>query len=152
MDSSWPTCTIDSMARLLALLLLASALGARPAHHLPTQHRPTQHRATRFHVQATAFAIHGVTASGTRSHTGTAAADPRFLPMGTVVRVHDAGDYSGEYLITDTGAHIKGRRIDLRLASRSEARRFGRRMVWVQVMKWGDGAVSDEADRRAEDR
>ena len=127
------------MTRVIALLLLASTLSARPAHH----------RATRYHVEATAFCLHGTTAAGTRSHTGTAAADPAFLPFGSVIRVHNAGPYSGEYLITDTGARMNGRRIDLRLSSRREARRFGRRMVWVQVVKWGDGAVSGEADRRA---
>jgi 3D (Asp-Asp-Asp) domain-containing protein len=127
------------MVRIIALLLLASSLNAEPSHH----------RATRYHVEATAFCLHGKTAAGTRSHTGTAAADPAFLPLGSVVRVHNAGAYSGEYLITDTGARMTGRRIDLRLASPREARRFGKRMVWVQVVKWGDGAVSGEADRRA---
>src|SRR5579872_6031487 len=99
-------------------MLTAAVLAARPAH------RPA-HRPTRYRVQATAFCLHGPTAAGTWSHTGTAAADPNFLPMGSVIRVHDAGPYSGEYLITDTGARVVGRHIDLRLATRREAREFG---------------------------
>src|SRR5579872_327166 len=123
-------------------MLTAAVLAARPAH------RPA-HRPTRYRVQATAFCLHGITAAGTRSHTGTAAADPNFLPMGTLVRIHEAGPYSGEYLITDTGGKVVGRHIDLRLPSRREARRFGKRIVWVQVVRWGSGVVSARADQRA---
>ena len=135
------------MHRLAAILLITAAvLAAHPAHR--RTHRPG-HRPTRYRVQATAFCLHGTTAAGTRSHTGTAAADPNFLPMGTVVRVHDAGPYSGEYLITDTGGKVVGRHIDLRLSSRREARQFGKRILWVQVIRWGSGVVSARADQRA---
>jgi 3D (Asp-Asp-Asp) domain-containing protein len=124
------------MQRLLAILLLCGAVAAQT--HTPR-------RPTRYHVRATAFCLHGVTAAGTRSHTGTVAADPDFLPMGTSIRIHNAGVYSGVYEVTDTGKAVKGRHIDLRLETPAAARRFGNRMVWVEVLKWGDGDVKDEA-------
>ena len=125
------------MKKFLAILMLCAAIPA------------AAHRHTRYRVTATAFCLHGITAAGTRSHVGTAAADPEFLPLGTLIRVRDAGHYSGTYLITDTGAKINGRHIDLRLPTRRAARRFGKRRVWLQVLKWGDGEVSYRADREA---
>lgn len=123
---------------LLSAVLLCAPLPAR-----------VRHRHTRYRVQATAFCLRGTTAAGTRSHTGTAAADPSFLPLGTRIRFAGEKGYSGTYLITDTGSRIKGRRIDLRLATLSAARRFGRRVVWIQVVHWGDGEVSPREDARA---
>ena len=46
----------------------------------------------------------------------------------------DAGKYSGEYLVSDTGRTIKGREIDIYLASDAEAKRFGRKRVRVEVL------------------
>jgi 3D (Asp-Asp-Asp) domain-containing protein len=123
---------------ILAVAMCCTPLAAR-----------ARHRHTRYRVRATAFCLHGTTAAGTRSHTGTAAADPAFLPLGTRVRVSEAKGYSGTYLITDTGSRIKGRHIDLRLPTPSAARRFGKRMVWIQVLHWGDGEVTAREDARA---
>ncbi len=128
------------MRRLLAILLLCGAVAAQTDTH---------RRPTRYHVRATAFCLHGVTAAGTRSHIGTVAADPNFLPIGTSIRIHNAGVYSGTYEVTDTGTAVKGRHIDLRLATPAAAKRFGNQMVWVQVLKWGEGDVKDEARVRA---
>ena len=128
------------MRSILAILLLASA---------PMFAAAPPHRYTHYHVRATAFCLHGLTAAGTVSHIGTAAADPAFLPIGTTVRVEGVGEYSGEYLITDTGSKVAGRHIDLRLPSRAAARKFGSRMVWIQVVKWGNGDVKPEEDHVA---
>jgi 3D (Asp-Asp-Asp) domain-containing protein len=84
--------------------------------------------------EATAYSIEGTTASGAQTREGTCAADPRVLPLGSRIRVHDAGKYSGEYLVTDTGPGIKGREIDIYLANDAEAKRFGRRNVRVEVL------------------
>jgi 3D (Asp-Asp-Asp) domain-containing protein len=92
------------------------------------------------HMQATAFSTwKHPTASGTAPHAGVAAADPSVLPLGTVIRVTGAGPHSGEYIVTDTGAKIGGRRIDLFVPSTAEARKFGRKMVRVQVLHRGTG-------------
>src|SRR5579883_2468060 len=119
------------MARLLAIVLVCGAVCASASRHQPSRYR----------VQATAFCLHGITAAGTVSRTGTVAADPGFLPIGTTIRVFDAGAYSGEYVVTDTGQKIIGRHIDLRLPSPAAAKRFGKRTVWIHVVKWGDGQV-----------
>jgi 3D (Asp-Asp-Asp) domain-containing protein len=88
---------------------------------------------------ATAHSIEGQTANGTLAKPGTAAADPRVLPLGTRIHVFGAGRYSGHYTITDTGPAVKGREIDLYMASNTEAKRFGRRRVKVIVLKRGEG-------------
>jgi len=82
---------------------------------------------------ATAYSIQGQTAAGIAAHKGTIAADPRILPLGSVVHIR-AGDYSGTYLVLDTGAKIKGRKIDIYMPDRREAISFGRRSVRLKVL------------------
>jgi len=81
---------------------------------------------------ATAYALDGKTAAGVRAKPGIVAADPAVLPLGTRIRVHDAGPYSGEYTVGDTGARVKGRRIDIFVRDRREAKRFGQKSVRVE--------------------
>ena len=90
--------------------------------------------------QATAYADHGITASGHETGPGTAAADPRVLPFGTRVRMTGAGAYSGEYVVWDTGRDVAGRMLDIFVPDERAARRFGRRRVRVEVISWGRGA------------
>ena len=85
--------------------------------------------------KATAYSIYGRTRSGARTQQGTMAADPRVLPLGTVVQVN-AGKYSGVYTVHDTGGAIKGNRVDVWLPSYKEARRFGRRAIKLVVLKY----------------
>ncbi|MCS7079545.1 MAG: 3D domain-containing protein [Chloracidobacterium sp.] len=85
---------------------------------------------------ATAYSLKGRTASGERVRPGIVAADPRVLPLGSVVKVH-AGQYSGVYHVKDTGGRIRGRRIDIYMPSTREAVRFGRRTVRVEVLRAG---------------
>lgn len=82
---------------------------------------------------ATAYCLRGRTASGTGVRRGIIAADPRVLPLGTRVSL-GAGGQSGSYVVADTGGKIKGRKIDIWMASCSEARRFGRRNVTLSVL------------------
>jgi 3D (Asp-Asp-Asp) domain-containing protein len=88
---------------------------------------------------ATAHSIEGITADGTLAKPGTAAADPKVLPLGTRIRVSGAGAYSGVYTITDTGRAVKGNIIDLYVTSAAAARKFGRRRVKVVILKLGEG-------------
>jgi 3D (Asp-Asp-Asp) domain-containing protein len=85
---------------------------------------------------ATAYSRKGRGASGMGVRAGTIAADPRVLPFGSRVRL-DAGQYSGEYVVTDSGSAIKGRKIDVWIPSFREACRFGRRNVKLTVMSYG---------------
>jgi len=83
--------------------------------------------------EATAYSLHGRTASGAAATTGMIAADPRVLPIGSRVKI-EAGSYSGEYLVADTGGAVKGKRIDIWTPSSREAMRFGRRKVKLTVL------------------
>ena len=85
---------------------------------------------------ATSYSRPGRGASGMGVRFGTIAADPKVLPFGTRVRL-DAGQYSGEYVVTDSGTAIKGRKIDVWLPSHHEACRFGRRNVKLTVLTYG---------------
>jgi 3D (Asp-Asp-Asp) domain-containing protein len=85
---------------------------------------------------ATAYSLRGRTASGKPVAKGLIAADPRHLPLGSRVRL-EAGAYSGEYLVADTGSMVRGRRIDIWTPSSREAMRFGRRTVKLTVLSLG---------------
>jgi 3D (Asp-Asp-Asp) domain-containing protein len=85
---------------------------------------------------ATSYSRPGRGASGMGVRFGTIAADPKVLPFGTRVRL-DAGQYSGEYVVTDSGTAIKGRKIDIWLPTFREACRFGRRNVKLSVLSYG---------------
>jgi 3D (Asp-Asp-Asp) domain-containing protein len=84
--------------------------------------------------EATAYSIEGTTASGEQTREGICAADPKVLPLGSRIRVHQAGAYSGECVVADTGRTIKGREIDIYLADDRAAKRFGRKQVRVEVL------------------
>ena len=82
---------------------------------------------------ATAYSLRGRTASGGYVRRGIIAADRRVLPLGTRVRL-EAGSYSGEYVVADTGGAVRGRKIDIWMPNTSEAMRFGRRPVKLTVL------------------
>jgi 3D (Asp-Asp-Asp) domain-containing protein len=119
------------------LTLLASAADAKP-----------KRRPTRYHFLATAYATEGTTKRGTETRGGVVAADRGVLPLGTRIQVMDAGPYSGVYVVSDTGAKVDGRHIDIYLPDEAEAKRFGKKRVWIKVLKWGDDkALPTEARR-----
>jgi 3D (Asp-Asp-Asp) domain-containing protein len=88
------------------------------------------------HYVATAYSLRGRTASGLPVSKGIIAADPRVLPLGSRVKI-EAGPYSGEYLVADTGGMVRGKRIDIWTPSSREAMRFGRRTVKLTVLSLG---------------
>ncbi len=85
---------------------------------------------------ATAYSLSGRTATGQRVSKGIIAADPSVLPLGTRVRL-EAGSYSGEYVVADTGGAVRGKKIDIWTPSSREANRFGRRLVKLTVLNYG---------------
>ncbi len=85
---------------------------------------------------ATAYSLRGRTASGRYVAPGIIAADPRVLPLGSRVRL-EAGSWSGEYLVADTGGKIKGRKIDIWTPSARQAMKFGRRIVKLTILSYG---------------
>jgi 3D (Asp-Asp-Asp) domain-containing protein len=82
---------------------------------------------------ATAYCLKGRTASGATVQQGMIAADPRVLPLGTIVHIR-AGTYTGTYKVTDTGGRIKGRIVDVYVPTYKEAKQFGRRQVKIKVI------------------
>jgi 3D (Asp-Asp-Asp) domain-containing protein len=82
---------------------------------------------------ATAYCLRGRTATGGSVRRGIVAADPRVLPLGTRIYLN-AGAYSGSYVVADTGGAVKGRKLDIWVPNCSEAVRFGRRGVSVNIL------------------
>jgi 3D (Asp-Asp-Asp) domain-containing protein len=82
---------------------------------------------------ATAYCLKGRTAMGHGVRRGIIAADPRVLRLGSKVSLN-AGAYSGQYFVSDTGGAVRGKRIDIWVPSCSEARRFGRRTVSISLL------------------
>ncbi|HVG22114.1 MAG TPA: 3D domain-containing protein [Blastocatellia bacterium] len=82
---------------------------------------------------ATAYCLKGRTASGENVRPGIVAADPKVLPLGTVVHIR-AGRYTGTYTVMDTGGRIKGRILDVYVPTYQEAVAFGRRQIKIKVL------------------
>jgi 3D (Asp-Asp-Asp) domain-containing protein len=91
--------------------------------------------------EATAYCDFGITYSGVLVHRGIVAADPRVLPIGSVIEI-EAGRYSGIYTVMDTGGVVKGRIIDIYMPEYEEAIQFGRQQVELRVIRrgWDPGA------------
>ena len=123
-------------ARIVEVWLLVSMAAAcavrAPA---PPPAAPPPPQLTLLEFAATAYSIEGKTASGARTRRGIVAADPAVLPMGTRIRIHDAGKYSGEYVVKDTGKKIDGYELDIYLTDDAEASRFGKRKVKVEILE-----------------
>jgi len=89
------------------------------------------------HVTATAYCQDGKTKSGAHTHEGIVAADPRVLPVGSVVRIESPRAYSGIYTVMDTGGAIDGRRLDIFIPDCARAKKFGRQTVQIRVLRQG---------------
>ncbi len=115
---------------------IAPATGIRASDN-PIAPKPAVENANSegVHYIATAYSLRGKTASGRYVSQGIIAADPRILPLGSRVRL-EAGAWSGEYLVADTGGAIRGRKIDIWTPSSREAMRFGRRKVKLTVLSY----------------
>ncbi|HYM24335.1 MAG TPA: 3D domain-containing protein [Vicinamibacterales bacterium] len=86
----------------------------------------------------TAYCQAGITRSGVYTHIGIVAADPRWLPVGSIVRIVDRTRLlSGSYTVMDTGSAIKGHHLDVFVPSCARARRIGRRLVRVVIVRRG---------------
>jgi 3D (Asp-Asp-Asp) domain-containing protein len=93
---------------------------------------------------ATAYCLKGRTASGEYVRPGIIAADPRVLPLGTVVHIK-AGRHTGTYTVADTGGKIKGRKVDIYFPTHREARQFGRQRVLIKVVSHNRDAKRNRA-------
>ena len=122
-------------ATVVCAVLGLAALGGRWA-------QPSRPGAS-LEVAATAYCVKGTTRSGTKARRGIVAADPRVLPLGSVVRVEGLPPrLNGIYTVTDTGRAIKGREIDIFMPDCATAERFGRQSAEVQVLRRGRNKTS----------
>lgn len=81
-------------------------------------------------VVATAYVAGGMTATGVPAQPGVIAVDPRVIPLGS--RVYIPG--IGVCIAADTGSAIVGDRIDICMASLSQADAWGARTITVYVL------------------
>ena len=94
--------------------------------------------------EATAYCKGDLTAAGIQVQAGMAAADPKVLPLGSIIQVDRiAPRYQGLYSVLDTGPMIQGRIIDIYMWSCDEALAFGRQKVVVTVLRrgWVEGGI-----------
>jgi 3D (Asp-Asp-Asp) domain-containing protein len=117
-----------------AVAILVGVLLAGGSGCAPFRGRGTAPARGAMDFSATAYCLTGTTAMGVETRPGIVAADPRILPLGTRIRVTNAGAYSGIYTVADTGPAVKGREIDIFIPDLAAAKRFGRRRVKVEVL------------------
>jgi len=79
---------------------------------------------------------YGLTALGTKARHGVVSVDPKVIPLGTRLYIESLDgtkDY-GYAVAEDTGAAIRGRRVDLFFTNSNAAKRFGRRKIKVHIL------------------
>jgi 3D (Asp-Asp-Asp) domain-containing protein len=86
--------------------------------------------------EATAYCVTGISKSGTIIAPGHVAADPKVIPLGSMIYV-DSPLMGGIYQVLDTGELVKGKIIDIFIPSYESCKEFGRRAVKVKVLRYG---------------
>ena len=81
--------------------------------------------------EVTCYTLTGITATGTEVSVGTIAVDPSTIPLHSHLQVEGYG--SGTAL--DTGGAIKGRHIDVWMASEAECLQWGVKLEDVKLIK-----------------
>ncbi len=85
---------------------------------------------------ATAYCVTGINKSGSMTVPGHVAADPKVIPLGSMIYV-DSPRMGGIYQVLDTGELVKGKIIDIFIPSYERCKEFGRRMVKVKILRYG---------------
>jgi 3D (Asp-Asp-Asp) domain-containing protein len=140
-ESYWLKAIVTcGVAVALVFFYQATAFDSRSesGHIMRVQAVSLPQAGARLKFTATAYCKGETTASGVGVRTGIAAADPQLLPVGSVVRIETPNPkYSGVWTVMDTGPRVQKRTVDLYLWSCHEALRFGRRPVWLTVLRLG---------------
>ena len=118
------------MRLFLAVAAIVILVGVSPSAETARRRAPSRSMT----MVATAYCLRGTTASGTQVHRGTAAADPRVLPLGSRISIRGR---RGPYVVEDNGGAMKGRRLDIYMPSCDQAKRFGRQRVTVTIESLG---------------
>jgi peptidoglycan DL-endopeptidase CwlO len=119
---------LDDQARTLASQYAPSTPAVTPdAPRLPAG--PASAGVHSITVHATAYALHGRTASGTSAGWGSVAVDPSVIPLGSRLAVPGYG----MGVAADTGGAIEGARIDVWFPTVAQANEWGSRVLTVTV-------------------
>ncbi len=125
-------------AVVFSLLYQATVIDSRAVGEADAAAMGPPAKGSRGAFEATAYCRGTVTASGISVRAGIAAADPKILPIGSVIQVDGIGaPYHGIYTVLDTGPEIKGREIDIYMWNCDEAVNFGRKQITVTVLRSG---------------
>ena len=125
-------------AVVFTLLYQATVIDSRAVGEVGTSAVGAPLKGSRGTFEATAYCRGTVTASGINVRAGIAAADPKILPIGSVVQIDGvAAPYHGVYTVLDTGPEIQGREVDIYMWNCDEAVKFGRKQVRVTVIRSG---------------
>jgi len=125
-------------AVVFTLLYQATVIDSRAVGETGAAAMEPPARGSRGAFEATAYCKGTTTASGVAVRAGIAAADPKILPIGSVIQVDGIrAPYQGIYTILDTGPAVQGREIDIYMWSCHEALDFGRRNISVTVLRRG---------------
>ena len=93
---------------------------------------------SRASFDATAYCKGDLTAAGISVQAGMVAADPKVLPLGSIIQIEKVDKrYKGIYSVLDTGPEIQGHELDLYMWSCNEALAFGRQKVQITVLRRG---------------
>lgn len=76
-----------------------------------------------------------LTHMGTKVRPGIIAVDPKLIPLGSRVYIEFADGHGAYATAEDTGGAIKGKRIDIAMASVDEAYEFGMQKAKVYIVK-----------------
>ncbi|HEV2147908.1 MAG TPA: 3D domain-containing protein [Longimicrobiaceae bacterium] len=119
-------------------LRLAEELDRDLGESLRAPAAPAFRIAARHDMTSTMYCLKGKTRTGIHTRDGVAAADPEFLPLGSVVRLsHPDGRPLGVFVIMDTGGAVKGPKVDIYVDDCREARRWGIKKVVAEVLDLG---------------
>lgn len=125
-------------ASVFTLLYQATVIDSRAVGQMGLAAVGPPAKGSRAIFEATAYCRGTTTASGVAVRAGIAAADPKMLPLGSVIQVDGVtGPYHGIYTVLDTGPEVQGREIDIYMWNCTEARVFGRQDVTVTVLRRG---------------
>ncbi|ANU14673.1 cell wall-binding protein [Planococcus halocryophilus Or1] len=134
------TASTEKAATPTAAVTTAKATPkATPVKATPAAAEPEPTGGKEFYVSATAYTASctgcsGITATGINLKTNPGlkviAVDPSVIPLGSKVWVEGYGNA----IAGDTGGAIKGNKIDLFMANRSDALSFGRKQVKVRIL------------------
>jgi 3D (Asp-Asp-Asp) domain-containing protein/peptidoglycan hydrolase CwlO-like protein len=100
-----------------------------PPPAAPTPVQPASGAGRQLTVVATAYSLHGGTASGLPTGPGVVAVDPTVIPLGTRMEIPGYGPG----IAADTGTAIKGLRIDLWFPTLKQTYEWGRRTVTITL-------------------